>query len=427
MRHRTIVRAFRAAVYDTLTARDAIGALDPELRIDGRVCLVTGANSGLGKAVAVDLAARGGRVIMACRSGHPEAGNDVIRISGSHDVEMLRVDLADVESVHRLCDELRDRRIELDIVVLNAGLMTRTARRSRQGYDLMFAVHFLANRIMLDRWLADGVIQPRIDAGDADVPRIVVVTSETHRSSDPIDFDAFGEYVDYGMRDGLKYYGLSKLHSCTFANELDRRLNPDGVVRVAVHAACPGPIATNIAREAPLPLKVVFQPLMKLFFASPAKAARPICHLCCAGDAGQRSGIYLHMMRETEPSAMAMDPGQGSRLWQASQALVDRHVPEASGPRYNLSPSTATGETMQTVKVVFPDHLTSNTGGVREIEVECRNYRGLVRVLEERWPGIEEVLTKTAVAINGQIYQDAWLEPIAPGSEVFFMERIEGG
>ena len=82
---------------------------------------------------------------------------------------------------------------------------------------------------------------------------------------------------------------------------------------------------------------------------------------------------------------------------------------------------------MQTVKVVFPDHLTSSTGGVREIDVECRNYRGLVRVLEEKWPGIEEVLTKTAVAINGQIYQDAWLEPIAPGSEVFFMERIEGG
>lgn len=82
---------------------------------------------------------------------------------------------------------------------------------------------------------------------------------------------------------------------------------------------------------------------------------------------------------------------------------------------------------MQKVKVVFPDHLTANTDGVRETEVECGNYRGLVRALEAKWPGIEEVLTKTAVAINGQIYQDAWLEPIAPGSEVFFMERIEGG
>ena len=327
MRHRTIGRAFRAAVYDSLTARDAIGALDPDVRIDGRVCLVTGANSGLGKAVAVDLAARGGRVIMACRSGHPDAGDDVIRMSGSDNAEMLRVDLADLESVHRLCDELRDRRVKLDIAVLNAGLITRTARRSRQGYDLMFAVHFLANRVMVDRWLEDGVIQPGAGAPDDDVPRIVLVTSEAHRSSDPIDFDAFGAYVDYGLRAGIKFYGLSKLHACTFAVELDRRLNPGGDVRAAVHAVCPGPVASNIGREAPLPLKAVFQPLMRLFFSSPAKAARSLSYLCCAPDAGQQSGIYLHMMRETKPSALATDPGQGSRLWEASQVLVDRHVP----------------------------------------------------------------------------------------------------
>lgn len=78
-------------------------------------------------------------------------------------------------------------------------------------------------------------------------------------------------------------------------------------------------------------------------------------------------------------------------------------------------------------KVVFPDHLLTSTGGVRELAVTCENFRGLVRVLNEKWPGIEDVLTKTAVAIDGQIYQDAWLEPIQPHSEVFFMQRIEGG
>lgn len=78
-------------------------------------------------------------------------------------------------------------------------------------------------------------------------------------------------------------------------------------------------------------------------------------------------------------------------------------------------------------KVVFPDHLMSSTGGVREVEVECKNFRALVRELNDRWPGIDVVLQKTAVAIDGQIYQDAWLEPIAPGAEVFFMHRIEGG
>lgn len=78
-------------------------------------------------------------------------------------------------------------------------------------------------------------------------------------------------------------------------------------------------------------------------------------------------------------------------------------------------------------KVVFPDHLMSNTDGVRELEVECKNFRSLVRALNEKWPGIDDVLSKTAVAIDGQIYQDAWLEPIEPNSEVFFMQRIEGG
>lgn len=78
-------------------------------------------------------------------------------------------------------------------------------------------------------------------------------------------------------------------------------------------------------------------------------------------------------------------------------------------------------------KVVFPDHLLALTGGTKEVAVEARNFRGIVREVDRKWPGIEAVLLKTAVAIDGQIYQDAWLEPVRPDSEVFFMQRIEGG
>lgn len=78
-------------------------------------------------------------------------------------------------------------------------------------------------------------------------------------------------------------------------------------------------------------------------------------------------------------------------------------------------------------KVVFPDHLLTHTQNTRELEVAADNYRGILRALNDRWPGIEEVLLKTAVAIDGQIYQDAWLETVGPNSEVFFMQRIEGG
>ena len=78
-------------------------------------------------------------------------------------------------------------------------------------------------------------------------------------------------------------------------------------------------------------------------------------------------------------------------------------------------------------RVVFPEHLLQHTGGTREIEVHASNYRGVVRAVDKQWPGIEQVLMKSAVAIDGQIYQDAFLEPIEPASEVFFMPRIEGG
>lgn len=78
-------------------------------------------------------------------------------------------------------------------------------------------------------------------------------------------------------------------------------------------------------------------------------------------------------------------------------------------------------------RVVFPEHLLQHTGGEREIEVPAADFRELLINLEGRWPEAGAVLEKCAVAIDGQIYQDAFLEPLEPDSEVFFMQRIEGG
>jgi hypothetical protein len=78
-------------------------------------------------------------------------------------------------------------------------------------------------------------------------------------------------------------------------------------------------------------------------------------------------------------------------------------------------------------KVVFPDHLLQHTNGERELQVVAENFRELLELLEQRWPGCAKALEKCAVAIDGQIYQDAFLEPLEPASEVFFMQRIEGG
>jgi len=78
-------------------------------------------------------------------------------------------------------------------------------------------------------------------------------------------------------------------------------------------------------------------------------------------------------------------------------------------------------------RVVFAEHLLPHTGGTREMDTTAANFRDLLKELETRWPGCRAVLGRCAVAIDGLIYQDAFLEPIGPASEVFFMQRIEGG
>ena len=330
--------AFASGVVDRFSQRPALEPVLEGVRLDGRVCLVTGANRGLGRAVAVDLAKRGGHVLMACRSGHPDAGEEVRRLAHSNAVGMLHVDLADLDSVHALCDRLERERREVGILVLNAGVMPARARRSAQGYELMFAVHFLANRVLIDRLLADGTIRP---AGrDDEIPRIIFVVSETHRAADSIDFGDFGAFADYGLKDGLKYYALSKLHLCTYAQELSRRLNPEGEVRIAVNSLCPGAVDSDLMREAPWFLKPLLYPAKRLLFAAPHKAVAPVAHACCAEDMGRRTGVYLHLMREKAMSPAAMDTSAGARLWRESEALLARHARHGEvGGR-----GTATGE-----------------------------------------------------------------------------------
>ncbi len=270
----------------------------------------------------------------------PETGGDIMRRSSSETVEMMEVDLADMASVHRFCDCLAQRGIRIDIAVLNAGLMPRKAKKTPQGYETMFAVHFLSNRVMIDRWLRDGVIRPSglSDDGETppsgsgnevkpsspghEVPRIVFISSESHRSAHAIDFERFGAFTEYGMKDGLKHYGLSKLVQCTFATELSRRLNPGEEVEVAVHAMCPRGMATNIAREAPALLKPILNLAFRCFFQSPEKAAGPVTYLCCREEPGSATGMYLHMMQRKAVSPAAADLENGNRLWEASEALL---------------------------------------------------------------------------------------------------------
>lgn len=310
------------ALRDRVRESQELSPIPASIRLDGKTCLVTGANSGIGKAVALDLARRGARLILIGRSGIPETGDEIKALADNDDVEMLYADLSDTRSVHEVCDVLCERGVRIDIAVLNAGLMPAHAIKTPQGYESMFAVHFLANRIMVSRWLEDQVIQP--SPMEVDRPRIVIVSSQSHQSAEPISFESFGEFVDFGVRDGLKFYGASKLVSCTYAQELSRRLNPDGTVSVAVHSLCPGPVYTNIARDAPWFLMPLAKFIMKTGFQSPTEAAKSVIYLCCAPEAGQDTGRYHHMMRAKPISPHAADVNNGKKLWELSTPMIQR-------------------------------------------------------------------------------------------------------
>lgn len=334
MANRTHDNPFTAVLSGLLDQRSKdpkVAPVPPELRLDGRTCLVTGANSGLGKAIAVRLAKRGAHVIMACRSGIPEAGEDVRAASGSGKVEMIEVDLSDFDSMMAFCDELRDRGVTLDAAVFNAGVVPATSRKNKHGLELMFAVNFLAKAVLLHRLLHDGVIPNAVYGNNSraeDPPRVIFVSSETHRSSIPIDFDTFGEPIEYSVSDGVKYYGLSKLHLTTYFQELSRRLNPNGDggnPDVCVHALCPGAINSNMAREAPTWLKPVLKPVMALLFQSPEKASIPADYLVVSDEMGAKTGEYMHMMRIKDSSEASMDSENGALLWSKTEELLRKH------------------------------------------------------------------------------------------------------
>jgi NAD(P)-dependent dehydrogenase (short-subunit alcohol dehydrogenase family) len=329
--HNNPFSAILSGLLDQRSKGPKVAPVSGTVGLDGRTCLVTGANSGLGKAVAIRLAKRGAHVIMACRSGIPEAGQDVRAASGSDRVEMIQVDLSDFSSMTAFCDGLRDRNITLDAAVFNAGVVPVTSRRSKHGLELMFAVNFLAKFVVLDRLLRDGVIPNAVYGNNSraeDPPRVIFVSSETHRSSIPIDFDAFGEPVEYGVSDGVKYYGLSKLHLTTYFQELSRRLNPGSNGEdpdVCVHAMCPGAVNSNMAREAPSWLKPILKPVMTMFFQSPEKASIPVDYLVASSEMGARTGEYMHMLRVKESSGPSMEPEKGALLWSKTEELLAKH------------------------------------------------------------------------------------------------------
>ena len=160
------------------------------------------------------------------------------------------------------------------------------------------------------------------------LPRIIFVSSESHRNPDEFEWDDFGVFKEYTMGKSVERYGYYKLLMTTFSQELSRRLNPNQHTDFSVFAMCPGPVNSNIAREAPAFFQPLLKVVFKMFFRSPEDASEPVVYLTASEDVEGKATDYLFLMSRKPVDEKAADVENGKRLWEKTEELLKKHNSE---------------------------------------------------------------------------------------------------
>jgi retinol dehydrogenase 12 len=264
--------------------------------------LVTGANTGIGRATAEALARRGGRVYIAARSAAKgeEAVASIGAATGNHSVFFLPLDLADLESVRACATEFLARGEPLHVLINNAGV-GGAHTLTRQGFETTFGVnhlgHFALAQSLLGRLTASAPA------------RIVNVSSDSHYNARGIDFEALRRPAR--NLTAMHEYAVAKLCNVLFTQELARRLAGTGVTSYAVH---PGVVASDIWRRVPWPVR----PLIKRRMLSVTDGAATSLYCATSPDVAQASGRFYDRCAEREPSPVAT-PELAAELWRHSE------------------------------------------------------------------------------------------------------------
>lgn len=288
-------------------------------RIDGKTVLVTGSNTGLGFAIATKLAKRGGHIIMAVRSGIPEKGKEIQQLSGNQNVRMEFVELSELQSIQDLVLRLKEQKITIDILVCNAGMVSAGSKEATNGLDLMFAINYLSTFYFVNLLLQHQIIKPK----NTPRPRLIFVSSESHRVDLPIDYTTFGQPIPYSAAKVVKFYGYYKLILNMFIVELHRRYANEGH-DLSIFTLCPGAVHSDISRNSPTVLKPVLWLVFKAFFQTPIKASRPAVYFACSPKMQGQSNLYLHMMQDKLMADSAYVAKNGQQVWAASEQLLEK-------------------------------------------------------------------------------------------------------
>lgn len=277
----------------------------------GRVVLVTGASSGIGREAAVGLARQGNTVVVTSRDpGRGEAAlADVRARAGAGEVHLLPLDLASFTSIRDLAGEVLGRFDRLDVLINNAGAVLSDRLLTDEGYEMTFGVnhlgHFLLTGLLVDRLRASAPA------------RVVTVTSLAHRLVPGLAFDDLQSERGYSP---ILAYSASKLANVLFSSELARRLAGAGVTSNAWH---PMGARTGLAQDGDTrgSLRWAFA-VGRPFFLPAATAARALVHVATSPALAGTTGGYFALRRPSRPSGAARDPGVARRLWEVSEELV---------------------------------------------------------------------------------------------------------
>lgn len=273
-----------------------------------KICLITGATSGIGRAAATSLAGMGARVVIAGRdeercmrtmeSIRKETGNDAI--------DYLLADLSIQAQVRHLAQEFLSRYSRLDVLVNNAGGFFLTRQESMDGIEMTWALnhlsYFLLTNLLLDRLKASASA------------RVVDVASNSHFKQ-KLDFDDLQMKRQYNC---IKAYGRSKLANVLFTYELARRLEGTGVTANALH---PGLVATNIGQNNGM-LAKGFILWARVKGVSVEEGARTVVYLASSAEASGISGKYFTKEREIRSDPVSYDMAAARRLWQTSEEMT---------------------------------------------------------------------------------------------------------
>jgi NAD(P)-dependent dehydrogenase (short-subunit alcohol dehydrogenase family) len=276
----------------------------------GRTCLVTGANSGIGKETALGLARMGARVVLVCRNQQKgeSALADIQRQTGSSHLDLLIADMSSFGSVRGLAERVQQLYPQLDVLINNAGAAVRRRTLSADGIEMTVAGNYLGAALLTFLLL---------DLLKSSAPsRIVNVSSEAQRNSRLDLNDLQFEKRKYNP---LAAYGQSKLLMNAFTFELARRLQGTGVTANCLH---PGVVATNIwPADAPWFVKLLVG-VMKPFMLNSKQGAKVSLYLATSPDVANVSGQYFVKSRPANSNPLSRDPKVMPAIWQWTKKMI---------------------------------------------------------------------------------------------------------